>query len=119
MQGDDVQESLARSLRVLAIAPLNRSFILEAGALEPLADLLSALPREDVEPVLYAISLLSREDDTRLAVFSPRGLERLLALFSDKEASPEVRATAAYTLTNLARSLQNRCGAIRYLSSSL
>lgn len=102
-------DTFVRGLRVLAIAPLNRSYILEAGALEPLTELFCTQPLESVEPALYAISLLSREDDTRLNVFSAPALKRLLILVADAEASPDIRAIAAQTLTHLSRSLQNRC----------
>ena len=100
--------TLVRALRVLAVSPPNRSFILEAGALEPLTELLVAEPTGSIEPCLFAISLLAREEDARLVCFPRPALSRLLQLLSDPEVTPEIRATAAATLTSLSRSLHNR-----------
>ena len=108
VQATDLPATLIRALRVLAISPPNRSFILEAGALEPLTELLVAEPTGSIEPCLFAISLLAREEDARLVCFPRPALSRLLQLLSDPEATPEIRATAAATLTSLSRSLHNR-----------
>ena len=108
MQATDMPATLLRALRVLAISPPNRSFILEAGALEPLTELLCTQATASVEPCLFAVSLLAREEDARLVCFPRPALTRLLQLLSDPEATPEIRATAAATLTSLSRSLHNR-----------
>lgn len=96
---------------MLAIAPLNRSFILEAGALEPLTALLCSRELPAVEAVVYTISLLSREEDARLNALPPSALQRLLELVQASQVGAGVRAAAAHTLTNLCRSLEHRCPA--------
>ena len=108
LQDPDLPGTYVRALRVLAICPLNRSLILEAGALDPLAELLCNLPTEEVEAVLFTLSLLSKEEDARLNTFPPPALDRLLQLLSSEDAGSELRATAASTLGRLSHSFQNR-----------
>ncbi len=112
MQDQDLPGTYVRALRVLAICPLNRSLILEAGALEPLADLLCSLPLEGVEAVIFTMSLLSKEEDARLNTFPPLALDRLLQLLKREDIAPELRATSASTLARLSRSFQNRSASI-------
>ena len=108
MQDPDLPGTYVRALRVLAICPLNRSLILEAGALDPLADLLCSLPLEELEAVLFTLSLLSKVEDARLNTFPPPALDRLLYLLKSEDAGPELRATSASTLSRLSHSFQNR-----------
>lgn len=108
MQAPDLPGTFVRALRVLAIAPSNRPLILEAGALEPLTDILASQPLDTLEAALYGLSLLSRQEDPRLNALPPAALDRLIALLGDESAAAELRGTAAATLANLSRSLQNR-----------
>ena len=108
IQDPDLPGTYVRALRVLAICPLNRSLILEAGALDPLAELLCSLPLQELEAVLFTLSLLSKEEDARLNTFPPPALDRLLHLLKAEDACPELRAISASTLGRLSHSFQNR-----------
>lgn len=108
VQAADLPSTYVRALRVLAICPLNRSLILEAGALEPLTDLLCHRPSLEPEAVVFTLSLLSKEDDARLNTFPQPALERLLELLKDESAGAGLRATAASTLARLSHSFHNR-----------
>ena len=108
MQAADWPGIYVRALRVLAICPLNRSLILEAGALEPLTDLLCKLDFAEAEAVVFTLSLLSKEEDARLNAFPDAALRCLLGLLKDEAAGPELRGTAATTLSRLSGAFQNR-----------
>ena len=109
LQAEDMPRTLVRALRVLAIAPRNRGLILDAGAIEPLTELLCCGQCELSEPSLHAVALLAREEDARLNTFSQPALGCLLSLLTAEDAKLEIRATAAATIASLSRSMPNRC----------
>ncbi|KAK9807012.1 hypothetical protein WJX72_010768 [[Myrmecia] bisecta] len=108
MESEEERQLLVvRALKALAVAPQNRILILDAGALEPLLELVcspNALVAGHAAQVLH---MLSKEEDARLNSLSAPPLQTLIGLLSDKPDA-ELQITAVSTLANLARTLPNR-----------
>eukprot|EP00884_Botryococcus_braunii_P012576 jgi/Botrbrau1/21319/Bobra.0184s0029.2 len=109
LRDGDVRVVLVRALKALAQAPGNRVLILDAGGLDLLLEALSSPDPLLWKPALGALALVSREEgDVRLNNVASSALQRLIGLVADRQLSGEVRAWAASTLGNLARSPATR-----------